>query len=181
MTTRTGRPVPVSPSAPCQTERHDPLGHPGADGGYRGATVLWLDGRVKVERSAIHGLGLFCDRSDPESEVVEVLGGTTLTDSQVQAVIARGERYDGIALADDCNLCIEPPDWPGVHGNHSCDPNLWMRDEITVEARRDIRAGEELTADYALYTIAGWWSIAMMPAPAASVAEPSQATDWQAA
>ena len=119
----------------------------------------WLDGRVKVERSAIHGLGLFATALIRKNEVVEVLGGTTLTDSQVQAVIARGERYDGIALADDCNLCIEPPDWPGVHGNHSCDPNLWMRDEITVEARRDIRAGEELTADYALYTIAGWWSM----------------------
>ena len=119
----------------------------------------WLDRRVKVERSGIHGLGLFATAPIRKGEVVEVLGGTTLTDSQVQAVIARGERYDGIALAHDYNLRIEPPDWPGVHGNHSCDPNLWMHDEVTVEARRDIHVGEELTTDYALYTIASWWSM----------------------
>ncbi len=34
--------------------------------------------------------------------------------------------------------------------NHSCDSNLWMRDEVTVVARRAIAAEEELTIDYAL-------------------------------
>jgi hypothetical protein len=38
------------------------------------------------------------------------------------------------------------------HTNHSCDPNVWMANEITVVARRDIRAGEEVTADLAM-----WW------------------------
>jgi hypothetical protein len=36
--------------------------------------------------------------------------------------------------------------------NHSCDSNLWMANEATVVARRDIAAGEELTLDYALHT-----------------------------
>lgn len=35
--------------------------------------------------------------------------------------------------------------------NHSCDPNLWMEDEVTLSARRDIGPGEELTGDYALW------------------------------
>ena len=35
--------------------------------------------------------------------------------------------------------------------NHSCDPNTWMEDEVTISARRDIQAGEEITADYALW------------------------------
>lgn len=34
--------------------------------------------------------------------------------------------------------------------NHSCDPNVWMQDEVTSVARRDVRAGEELTMDYAM-------------------------------
>jgi hypothetical protein len=34
--------------------------------------------------------------------------------------------------------------------NHGCDPNVWMGDEVTVVARRDIVAGEELLIDYAL-------------------------------
>lgn len=35
--------------------------------------------------------------------------------------------------------------------NHSCDPNLWMRDEITLVARRYINPREELTIDYVMW------------------------------
>lgn len=35
--------------------------------------------------------------------------------------------------------------------NHSCDPSIWMDDEVTISARRDIEPGEEVTADYALW------------------------------
>jgi hypothetical protein len=36
-----------------------------------------------------------------------------------------------------------------LYSNHSCDANLGMRGEITFVAMRDIRAGEELTHDWA--------------------------------
>ena len=32
--------------------------------------------------------------------------------------------------------------------NHSCDPNTWWDGSITLIARRDIEAGEEVTYDY---------------------------------
>jgi uncharacterized protein len=35
--------------------------------------------------------------------------------------------------------------------NHSCDPNIWMRNENTLVARRNIASGEELTVDYAMF------------------------------
>src|SRR5262249_16918436 len=35
--------------------------------------------------------------------------------------------------------------------NHGCDPNLWMQDAFTLVARRDIAAGNEVLADYALW------------------------------
>ena len=35
--------------------------------------------------------------------------------------------------------------------NHSCEPNVWMRDAFTLEAMRDILPGEELNADYVLW------------------------------
>lgn len=35
--------------------------------------------------------------------------------------------------------------------NHSCDPNLWIVDEITVVARRAIAAGEEVHGDFATW------------------------------
>jgi uncharacterized protein len=37
-----------------------------------------------------------------------------------------------------------------LYSNHSCNPNLGMRGEITFVATRDIRAGEELTHDWAM-------------------------------
>jgi len=36
-----------------------------------------------------------------------------------------------------------------LYSNHSCDANLGMRGEITFVAMRDIRAGDELTHDWA--------------------------------
>jgi hypothetical protein len=35
--------------------------------------------------------------------------------------------------------------------NHSCDPTCWLVTEDYWEARRDIKAGEEMTADYATF------------------------------
>jgi len=43
--------------------------------------------------------------------------------------------------------------------NHSCDSNLWMADEVAQIARRDIAVGEELTVDYALFTVDPDWAL----------------------
>lgn len=32
--------------------------------------------------------------------------------------------------------------------NHSCNPNLWFLDDTTLEAKWDIKQGEEITYDY---------------------------------
>jgi len=36
-----------------------------------------------------------------------------------------------------------------LYSNHSCDANLGIRGQITFVAMRDVRAGEELTHDWA--------------------------------
>jgi hypothetical protein len=41
--------------------------------------------------------------------------------------------------------------------NHSCHSNLWMLDDRTVGARRDIASCEESTLDYALITVSPEW------------------------
>lgn len=40
---------------------------------------------------------------------------------------------------------------PSYFMNHSCDPNVWMKDATALVSRRAISPGEELTADYALW------------------------------
>ncbi len=142
------------------------------------AAKSWLDPRVVVRRSPIHGLGVFALQAIGEGEVVAVLGGTLLTDVQVRERLALGERYDGVALDQDLNLSIEPGDWPGTHGNHSCDPNLWMRDAVTIQARRPIAAGEELTIDYALHTVMTDWAMSCF-CGSAQCRRVVRGTDWR--
>jgi len=92
-----------------------------------------------------------------QGEVVTIWGGTLLLDEadlagQREKWIAEGYVWatvgEGLYLAqrlepgeEDLTDCI----------NHSCDPNVWMQDEVTLVARRDIPVGEELTIDYCLF------------------------------
>ena len=41
--------------------------------------------------------------------------------------------------------------------NHSCDPNVWMSNEVTLVTRRDIARNEELMSDYALWELDPAW------------------------
>jgi uncharacterized protein len=121
-------------------------------------SACWLDPRIAVRPSPIDGLGLFAAAPIDHGEIVEVLGGTILTDAQVQARLDGGQRYDGIGLGPDRNLSIDPF-WPGIYGNHSCDPNLWMQDAVTISTRRQVVTGEELTIDYAVFSATTSWSM----------------------
>jgi hypothetical protein len=93
-------------------------------------------------------------------------------------MMKRGDRYDGIALGSDLNILIEPADWPGIYGNHSCDPNLWMQGPVTVVARHDIPSNQELTVDYAVYTASGDWGMTCNCGTGLCRGEVS-GTDWQ--
>ena len=115
----------------------------------------WLDPRVEVRSSPIHGLGLFARSPILRGEVVAVMGGQVIDDAELHRIAASGGRYNSAAIAEGVNILLDN-DEPLARGNHSCDPNLWMRDAVRLEARRDIGAGEELTSDYALMTAVGW-------------------------
>ena len=54
---------------------------------------------------------------------------------------------EGLCLASEETDEASPADFM----NHSCDPNVWMQDEVTLVARREIAADEEVTIDYALW------------------------------
>jgi uncharacterized protein len=87
-------------------------------------------------------------------------GGTIISDAELRAIAASGRRYSSAAIGENQHILWSAGD-PDAGGpgcaNHSCDSNLWMLDARTVGARRDIAAGEELTLDYALFSIAPQW------------------------
>lgn len=121
-------------------------------------TRCWLDPRVHVGPSRIEGLGLFAAALIHEGELVAVLGGRVIDDDELRRVSRSRRKYNSAAIGERLNLLLAN-DEQVARGNHSCDPNLWMRDAYSLEARRDIASGEEITVDYALLTGMSEWEM----------------------
>jgi SET domain-containing protein len=122
----------------------------------------WTDPRVEIRASPIEGNGLFARELIKEGEIVEVMGGAVLTQAEFETFSrTTATQYNAIQIAEGLHLVEHPEVTETRRGslNHSCDPNLWMTDEVTFVARRDITACEELTVDYALFTAQPGWAM----------------------
>jgi len=125
-------------------------------------SLYWMDPRVEIRASPIERNGLFAREPLKAGEVVEVMGGTVLDEAEFEAFLrTTATQYNAIQIAEGLHLVEHPEVTQTRRGslNHSCDPNLWMDDEVTLVARRDIEAGEELTVDYALFTAQPGWAM----------------------
>lgn len=107
--------------------------------------------KTEVQDSPIHGRGLFATADIARGEVVLVKGGHIVDRETLRREITPKLGPVEIQVGD--NLFIAPVtneerEASILYTNHSCDPNLGMRGEITFVAMRDIRTGEELTHDW---------------------------------
>jgi hypothetical protein len=121
----------------------------------------WLDPRIEIRRSEIHGKGSFTRSLVRVGETLIVWGGQLFTTDEVVAQRVKPDTAAAISEKLVLGSPLLAPDAADQYLNHSCDPNLWMQDEVTLVARRDIHPNEELTADYALWEwdeawIAAW-------------------------
>jgi SET domain-containing protein len=116
----------------------------------------WLDPRVSPGPSPIDGRGLFARSPIEAGEIVIRLGGEVLTDDELSNR-ALG-KYSALSIGDHLNLLLDDGS-PVTLGNHSCDANLWMADEVTLVAKRRIASGDEITVDYATHTADLAWSM----------------------
>src|SRR5512138_3377406 len=119
----------------------------------------WNDPRVEVRRSAISGDGVIARQPIQKGEVVMIVGGRVMTDAEFMSFQAAHLLYNSIQIDKHLHLVEDPEITLSLEGsmNHSCDSNTWMDDEVTLVARRDIAAGEEVTVDYALFTTQSNW------------------------
>ena len=118
----------------------------------------WIDPRLTAGPSVIAGRGILAARPIKAGETVMIWGGVKVSkrdwreqDFHAQSAtpfdddtyLARpiGDRHESI---DD-------------YLNHSCDPSAWLAGAVTVVARRDIRAGEEVTVDCATWDADETW------------------------
>jgi uncharacterized protein len=106
---------------------------------------------VKVDKSKIHGKGLYALKQIPAKRKIGSLAGYVISKKAAREkakhneTISIVELWNGKALdaSTDSNelRCI----------NHSCQPNTYMRtfgNHVEFYALRLIRAGEELTCNY---------------------------------
>jgi hypothetical protein len=86
-----------------------------------------------------------------EGDVVAVWGGNFVNRAESVKARLAGKAIQQI---DDDVFEVFDYEKRGEGGtyyhNHSCNPNTWMKNEVTIIARRNIEPGEELTLDYAM-------------------------------
>jgi hypothetical protein len=117
------------------------------------APTDWIDPRIEIRPSPIHGRGMFAVAPINQSEVVTIWGGTLLL-TEEELAAANAADYVWATIGEGLYLARpHDPDREDLTDliNHSCDPNVWMQDEVTLVARRDIPVGQELTIDYAMF------------------------------
>ena len=109
--------------------------------------------KTKVRESSIHGRGLFAVADIAKDEIVAVKGGHIVDRKTLREKIT--PRLGPVEIQIDVDLFIAPVteeerELSMLYSNHSCEPNIGMCGEITFVAMREIRAGEELTHDWAM-------------------------------
>jgi len=113
--------------------------------------------RITVRHSPIHGRGVFALKRIPKGTRVIEYKGRLITDKEADRRYSRMHEHSPhtMLFSIDGGLVIDAT----RHGNsarwinHSCAPNCEIEEEgqrVFIDARRDIRAGEELSYDYNL-------------------------------
>ncbi len=119
----------------------------------------WLDPRLALRQSSIHGKGLVATQSFRVDEVVIVFGGTLFSKED----IAAGKANNRTLTQIDEELWLgDPANHPlgeDYFLNHSCEPNLWIADDVTLTARRNIDPGDEVTMDYVTHFADPAWTM----------------------
>ena len=113
----------------------------------------WLDPRLVVRDSAVHGRSLVAREPIKAGEVVVIWGGTLFTEEEIWA----GEARRGSIAAIDEHLYLAgpagAPPSPDDFMNHSCDPNVFVKTMLSIRyvfALHDIAKDEEIAYDYCI-------------------------------
>ena len=141
----------------------DCVNHRSYEGARCGERLLYLAGKMfrlsylspktEIRESNIHGRGLLAIADIAKDEIVGVKGGHIIDRKTLREKIT--PQLGPAEIQIDNDLFIAPVtdeerESSMLYSNHSCAPNLGIRGEITFVAMRDIRAGEELTHDWAM-------------------------------
>lgn len=106
-----------------------------------------------IDRSKIHGKGVFSKKSYKKGQTIFILKGQP--------------KHLRVSGPDESKV---GPNWIGMSENewldpeptyqflnHSCNPNMGIKGKVTFVALRKIKSGEELTFDYSITEDDEYW------------------------
>jgi SET domain-containing protein len=114
-----------------------------------------LNPYIIVKEHSTAGKGLFSTHFIKKGELVWQLDSKEqqLTYEQLQQ-LPKAERSLAFQFGNRYIICRDDSQYM----NHSCDPNVWWSSDSSLEARRDIQAGDEITYDYVTADISPNWT-----------------------
>lgn len=113
--------------------------------------LSYISPKATVKESQIQGKGLFAILPIVKGEIVCIKGGY-IFDRQTLLSMPDWYKAAEIQIADDLfigPLSEQERQGSMIFSNHSCEPNIGVQGQIVFIAMRDIKAGEELTHDWA--------------------------------
>lgn len=112
---------------------------------------------TETKLSQIHGLGLFAKRDIKKGTVVVAWGGRVITKKEISSLPKEIsdhyalELHPGFYLAETKLSDLDSSDFV----NHSCNPNCLIIKRFIMKAKKNIKKGEELTADFSSQRCSG--------------------------
>lgn len=114
-------------------------------------SFTWFSPKVEKRISGIEGRGLFAIEPIAAGELVVIKGGHVF-DRQTRDRLAETLGPAETQIGDNFfigPMRMEEREASMMHLNHSCDPNVGIKGQISFFAMRNIVSGEELAFDYA--------------------------------
>lgn len=111
-----------------------------------------LCNNCRVTVSPIHGRGIFAIAPIAAGELVAIWGGKVFTAEEVARLSSAIPHFSSHSLCIGAGYYLGSDNMFELDDaelfNHCCEPNVGIRGQILLVARRSIDAGEELTFDY---------------------------------
>lgn len=110
----------------------------------------YLSPKLEVRPDPDKGeFGVFAREAAQAGEVLVVWGGNIVTEERL-AELPDVTQHHSVQIDEELYLATVGDLEPADYVNHSCEPNLGLRGQITLVALRDIQPEEEVCFDYAM-------------------------------
>lgn len=108
-----------------------------------------------------YGKGIYAGENIKKGTVIHEMGGKRLTLSKLVERIVTGKEFLDDPFQIGRRTYIDLDEFSRTF-NHSCDPNMGIRNRGQMFALRDIKKGEQLTFDYSLTIAPTEWEMKCM-------------------